>query len=252
MATGADAITAIADATGLLPATVGRAARALREAGGDLWPQSMPGGGRNARHVQPHHLVNLTLALMGADPITDAPELVSFCRCLWRDEAADQTFGGADFIVPGRFMIWVKFNTNVDRSATRRLSAQSSFLTETLGESHSLGTAMDAVVKQLGYRADSQQAIVDDSMFIELRTGAAIQPSASILWASPKAFQLFTYSSRREQNFRDSLRHGAKLDRTTTVRAGLVTVLADLWRDTMNSPGRMRQRAHSDQATADG
>ncbi len=74
MATGAEAIEVVARVTGILPATVGRAARALREAGQDFWPQAAPGGGKNARHVRPHHLVNLAVALAIADPLTDAPE----------------------------------------------------------------------------------------------------------------------------------------------------------------------------------
>jgi hypothetical protein len=81
MATGADAIEAVAKSTGLLQSTVGRPARALREAGKDQWPQARPGGGKNSKPVQPHHLVNLALAL-SVDPFTDAPEVVAELRNL--------------------------------------------------------------------------------------------------------------------------------------------------------------------------
>jgi hypothetical protein len=56
MATGEQAIAALATHTGIDYAHVRRTARILREASGDLWPQSERGGGRRARHVQPHHL----------------------------------------------------------------------------------------------------------------------------------------------------------------------------------------------------
>lgn len=76
MATGAEAIDQIASAVELPRVTVARAARALREAKRDLWPQALPGGGKNANHVRPHHLNNLIFALMCADPISQAPFLV--------------------------------------------------------------------------------------------------------------------------------------------------------------------------------
>ena len=89
MATGAQAIEAIARATGLLPATVGRAARSLREAGQDLWPQAAPGGGKNAVHVRPGHLVNLVIALAVADPLTTAAVLTVIFRSLIKTQVND-------------------------------------------------------------------------------------------------------------------------------------------------------------------
>lgn len=81
MATGRDATAAVAAATGLLPATVFRAARTLREAGGDLWPMAGKGGGKAAAPVQPRHMTNLALALT-TSPITDAPAAVRWMRGL--------------------------------------------------------------------------------------------------------------------------------------------------------------------------
>lgn len=78
MATGAEAIQAVAKVTGKLPATVGRAARALREGGQGLWPQAAaPGGGKNARHVWPNHLFNLSVALAVANPLTESAQQVN-------------------------------------------------------------------------------------------------------------------------------------------------------------------------------
>jgi hypothetical protein len=81
VATGAQAIGRIAAETGLLPATVLRAARTLREADPSLWPMAGRGGGKVAAHVEPQHLVNLGFALT-VEPITDAPEAVKWLASL--------------------------------------------------------------------------------------------------------------------------------------------------------------------------
>jgi len=95
MATGAEAIDVVARVTGILPATVGRAARALREAGQDLWPQAAPGGGKKSRHTWPRHLVNLGVTLAISDPLTDAPEQSLVFRNLVQAPASDDLLWGA-------------------------------------------------------------------------------------------------------------------------------------------------------------
>ncbi len=82
MATGARAVAEVAEATGFLPSAVSVAARTLREAGTDLWPQGQKGGGRGAAHIEPRHLVSLALALVAADPAATAPEAVVAFRAL--------------------------------------------------------------------------------------------------------------------------------------------------------------------------
>jgi hypothetical protein len=72
MTTSAQAVEKMAEVTGLLPNSLVRITRFLREAGGDLWPQGFQGKGREA-HVEAHHLVNLVLALGAAD-MTDSPQ----------------------------------------------------------------------------------------------------------------------------------------------------------------------------------
>jgi hypothetical protein len=84
VATGAHAVERIAEATGILPATVFRTVRTLREADPTLWPEAAKGGGRGAAHLEPCHLVNLVLALAVADPITAAPKAVAGYRALVR------------------------------------------------------------------------------------------------------------------------------------------------------------------------
>jgi hypothetical protein len=97
MATGEQAIAALATHTGIDHAHVRRTARILREASGDLWPQSERGGGRRARHVQPHHLGNLAIALAVAEPITKGPNRVQAFRMLGRESGdfPGTTFGAA-------------------------------------------------------------------------------------------------------------------------------------------------------------
>src|SRR3954452_16586483 len=82
MTTGAQATEAIAKPAGVSLTLVERAARILKEADTDLWPKARKGGGKGAAHVTPSHLVNLLLALMTADPITEAPEIVPRYRAL--------------------------------------------------------------------------------------------------------------------------------------------------------------------------
>lgn len=75
-----------------MPATVRRAARALREADVSLWPEGSAGRGK-AAEVNPHHLVNLAIAIAVADPITSAPDAVrkyrQFEPCYSRTYAVD-------------------------------------------------------------------------------------------------------------------------------------------------------------------
>lgn len=85
MATGAEAVEAIAAAAGpAFPAgTVKGTARVLKEAKRDLWPFGGRGGGKNAAHVEPHHLANLIMALASSQP-GDAVVAVAALRQLRR------------------------------------------------------------------------------------------------------------------------------------------------------------------------
>jgi hypothetical protein len=81
MATAAHSITRFSTDADTLHSTVFRLARALREDGGDLWPQGEKGRGREA-HTEPHHLVNLAIALAADHPFTDPPAAVRLFRSL--------------------------------------------------------------------------------------------------------------------------------------------------------------------------
>ena len=79
MATGAEAIVRVVDSTDIPPTTVDRTASFLQHARRDLWPVSGRGGGKAAVHVEPHHMVNLILALAAEQP-SDAEAAVRLLR----------------------------------------------------------------------------------------------------------------------------------------------------------------------------
>jgi hypothetical protein len=88
MTTATEAIQRMAEVTGLLPATVSRTARALREKDVRLWPQGAQGRGQ-AAHVEGRHLINLLIALAMGLPV-EAPVKVQRYR-----ELADES--GVEF-----------------------------------------------------------------------------------------------------------------------------------------------------------
>ena len=79
MATGVQSIVRVTEAADFPPTTVDRSASFLQRAEPRLWPLSGKGGGRAAVHVEPHHLVNLILALVAAQP-SDAERAVALLR----------------------------------------------------------------------------------------------------------------------------------------------------------------------------
>ena len=82
MATTSEALTRITAATGLPAATVEQTAKYLRADSRGYWPKGGKGGGKSAAHITADHAINLILALMGADPLTDAPNAVERLRGL--------------------------------------------------------------------------------------------------------------------------------------------------------------------------
>ena len=82
MATGAIAIERIAEATGIPAVTVDNVSRVLKQHQPPLWALAGRGGGKRAKHVEPEHLVNLVMGLAWADPISNAPAIVSRLRGL--------------------------------------------------------------------------------------------------------------------------------------------------------------------------
>lgn len=69
MATTTEAISAIAKSLGLTELWVLQIAKALRAESHELWPIGARGGGKNAAHIEAHHLRNLTIGCLVANRI---------------------------------------------------------------------------------------------------------------------------------------------------------------------------------------
>jgi hypothetical protein len=82
MVTTAEALEALEAATGIARVTLERAAIILRTADTTLWPTGGRGGGRVAARPNGAHLINLVLAILAADPLNEAPDLVRRYRKL--------------------------------------------------------------------------------------------------------------------------------------------------------------------------
>src|SRR4051812_28930017 len=76
MVTASQAVDRISKFSGIIPATVSRTARALREADTKLWPQGAAGIGMGAQ-VEAQHLANLIIGLVAADSIATSEKAVA-------------------------------------------------------------------------------------------------------------------------------------------------------------------------------
>ncbi len=257
LATGAEAIEAVTDATGLVSWTVNGAARALREASPNLWPQGAKGGGRRAAHVEPAHLINLALALNIANPITQAPELVP----IWGDLAV-QDHPWAKPPPPQRLP--ANFNellNTVDKrypyspplpsitswkrqigvsfpSSRAPLSAYRVLPGVTLREA--LTNLIDWISRPEG--AEVRSDLYDKEMTILLSwrpiPGPLFEPKARISYKSGPVYETCNVYTQRQlplTHERESAlrRHPAAPMRSATITFSLFEVLADLWSDTL-------------------
>lgn len=110
MTTGSRAIAQLAGATGIMQSRIDRASVALQSAG--MWPMGARGGGRTTPHVDPEHLVNLTVAIACADPITSAAEAVRRYRplILIGDDKVETTVGALlDSVLPSTSSVMLNF-----------------------------------------------------------------------------------------------------------------------------------------------
>ena len=92
MARAVESIDRIIEAADIPPTTVDRTAAFLQQARRDLWPLSGKGGGKAAVHVEPHHLVNLILALVAEQP-SDAEAAVRLLRNTYATLAPEAQHG---------------------------------------------------------------------------------------------------------------------------------------------------------------
>jgi hypothetical protein len=225
VATASKAIDDIADATGILRATVFRAARALREADPLLWPQGEAGRGR-AAHVEPRPLVNLALALAVADPITTAPQIVSGYR--------DLILSSALYLRPERLedpITGALFHQTECPVTPEGLVLVEGILSSTLG------SACERLIELL---ASAEKPLRDRLHIYGLHLELIVDriPSASIVYRTIGGEEMrLSYALRQiglplSNNFLPPP-PVAPLKRQVTIPFALFEVLADLWADTL-------------------
>ena len=229
MATASRSIARIAEVTGILPATVFRAARFLREADGGLWPQGSQGRGREA-HVEPHHLVNLILALGIADPITTAPFAVTSYRAL------------------PHFMLQITDEMADGLSQKSRLPVRQGMLEPLLHMfGTTLGDRLDGLISTL---QASQNRMVRDlfrASIFNLKLTAAFVPQASISLTrcieTGKRTEADIYQAAQAV---DDMEVAGEIKRDVTVPFAVFDAMIDLWSDTQlhhasKKPSRKRR-----------
>ena len=229
MATASRAIDQVAKTTRILPATVFRAARALREADVNLWPQGTQGRGKEA-HVEPGHLVNLMLALAVADPITTAPRLVADYR---------------DLI--DRVGHYVKVVSGTVHTEAERLGHTGLLLSDILVAGGNLGTALERVIDLLAKNKASQHYFTEAYFKLEftldpLRASCMIRYYANDV--DPEVSERsreFLYLSRQASPSTPQL----PILRKVVIDATLFSSLADLWADTLQHRSTKRARCTS-------
>lgn len=232
MATASRAIERVAEVTGIMPATVFRAARALREADTSLWPEGSQGRGQ-AAHVTNHHLVNLVLAIAVANPITTAPDVVRRYRELTPQSNRED----------------VELLSAFGQRATAPLAYRPiTMATQNMGDwpgwllGASLGESLEQLINDLASPAspDDEDAhnfflkaelavglIEDDEPSArifgrKITTGKDTSPIIADFYHKPGVNRLFAQPSA----------HWGRITREATLRFDLFVALADLWDDT--------------------
>jgi hypothetical protein len=223
MTTGAQATEAIAKSTGVSLTLVERAARILKEADADLWPKAKKGGGKGAAHVTPSHLVNLLLALMTADPITEAPEVVPRYRNL----------------IPGRYD-----DPDVDVFETESVD-HIDRLTGILNEfcpGSNLGERLEGLVRTLMKLEDRSQVRKRLGSFTvgrSYQSGGAISASLEVSTGTVGfVVPIGDLLSSMQDAAEDSANPEAAISNTKSVPFRIFEILADLALDTERMLGR--------------
>lgn len=211
MATASEAISRIAEATGILPATVFRAARYLREHDTALWPQGAQGRGREA-HVDPSHLTNVVLALVAADPLTTAPEVVARLRELVPSPTGTPAFGCEGLV-----------------------SAEG----EQFLPGATLGDALNLVIAAVATPEGHEHAPLTVTIYRIEETLMCAVLSMPIDRTDQSKEGVFCYYNQRRYYAAGNL--SAPLNRQVSFDTRLIRVLADLYADTLEH--RARQRA---------
>lgn len=221
MTTGARAVERIAEATGFPMATVDTASRVLKQHQPPLWPLAGQGGGKRAKHVEPEHLVNMALTLAWADPISNAPAIVTRVRGLVERRAPTRT---------SRHQL----SQNVVAYAVAEIPQNRlTMLAEALRRGPAtLGETLDFYVRALATLPDVREKMRSEELSVELGT-----------WP----YEFATITRRDEDGTVSSNFDGlglltdippdsppATMRRTVTLPFALFEVLADLYADTLS------------------
>lgn len=225
MATGSTAVETIAKAAGILPATVERTARTLKEAKIDAWPLGRPGGGHSAPHVDPHHLVCLILALSGAQPsdaVATVAALFSLHLQQWdrAEEVEPETrYRGASVVHSVQKRNQLLQTNSLGADLVRMIAA--------------LGEGNTALAEEL--RAKQWTLILNPT-----------RPVARQTWrdpAAPKVLETKVYAPEQasllDQLPSTGVEPRAQVSRETTIPFALIEVAAELWGDTLAHRGSL-------------
>ncbi|MFC7478202.1 hypothetical protein ACFQS7_27910 [Dankookia sp. GCM10030260] len=244
MATPTEAIAAISATTGVAEDAVGRLARALRQAEGDLWPRSQKGGGKGAVHVQPPHLINLALAQgVGAEPAHAAARTRTY-RLLLIFQAAGSGQGLTRSSKHSRKTL--AFDTAVaeERSRSfsnavgRLLDGREVYDDDRLRPGENLGEDLEILVHSMG---------TNPMMREQLRPLLTVQvmrhtPEANIRFALQQGEQINTYASNSALQEPAQQDVPGRISVQATLPYALLETLAELWADTLKVAPPHEQR----------
>lgn len=215
MATGAIAIERIAKATGTPAVTVDNVSRVLKQHQPPMWALAGQGGGKRAKHVEPDHLVNMALGLAWADPISNAPAIVSRLRSMnFRSRSYDQPY-----IMPAGEKAYISTDVPVNRLTTLKKGA--------------LGSTLDAYVYGMATDPGFREMCRAEDFRVQLSEWP--MENAAILWATENGgLWRENYDGLGLLGNLAPLAAPAALRRTVTLPFALFEVLADLCADTLN------------------
>ena len=203
----------------MLRATVFRAARSLREADVTLWPQGSQGSGQEA-HVEASHLVNLALAIGVADPVTSAPKVVPFYRCLTSPTGHSVQLKNRD---PFK---------DISESKEKYLGQVGVFLDEIIQKDSNLGSDLERLVDLLARNKRAAPALNAAYFRIEFVLDTAfpqVIASYSAPDAAPGAEGKRHISYLHEQRIKSG---GRPLLRKVVLDTDLFACLGELWSHT--------------------
>jgi hypothetical protein len=221
MATGAEATERVAEATGLLPSTVFRTARLLREAEKGLWPEAAKGGGKGAAHVERRHLANLAIALAVNDPLLAVKAIPAYRAVVPHKPDQHGTVAPKD-----RGVVWSLLTTNGMFNGRDPLGVELERLIELLTRGdiardlENAGAYTEFFFDRLP-RASFVYRTFDDEDDMDV-------PEIKLLYRKPN----ISPSLSRELDLYRDLFPQRSIPRTAIIFVSVFTAMAELWSDT--------------------